>query len=78
MYLVGHANRSKDRRPGEFIVPQISPWAAREIAERGTGRSGGLSESKVLELFDRMDEVTKLTGSGGTGDFKDLLAILKP
>lgn len=78
MYLVGHANRSKDRRQGEFIVPQISPWAAREIAERGTGRSGGLSESKVLELFDRMDEVTKLTGSGGTGDLKDLLAILKP
>ena len=81
IYLIGHAHRREDRRDGEYIVPQVSEWAASEIAERGvstgsTRGGGGLSESKVLELFERMGEFQ--SGSmNNSNDLKDLLSILK-
>eukprot|EP00322_Chrysochromulina_rotalis_P027260 CAMPEP_0115827500 /NCGR_PEP_ID=MMETSP0287-20121206/78_1 /TAXON_ID=412157 /ORGANISM="Chrysochromulina rotalis, Strain UIO044" /LENGTH=615 /DNA_ID=CAMNT_0003280663 /DNA_START=21 /DNA_END=1869 /DNA_ORIENTATION=+ len=77
IYLIGHKNRGSDRQGGEIIVPQISDWAASEIAERGvstgTGR-GGLSEAKVLELFERVNDLSAMNSSK---DLKDLVTILK-
>ena len=81
IYLIGHERRAGDRKSfgshSEFIVPQISEWAATEIAERGvntgTGR-GGLSEQKVLELYDHMGNLSQMSGSK---DMKSLLTILK-
>ena len=78
LYLVGHERAKDRRRGGEFIVPQVPPFAASTIAEMGVASPGtrrrGLSEAKLLELFDRTDELSTIQTPN---DLKNLMEVLR-
>jgi len=77
LYLLGHEHDTERRQGGEFIVPQLPPWVAREIAEMGVAseKKGGLTPQKILDLYSRKDELEQLRGPK---DLKALLKVLSP